>query len=283
MAKIQSILVCGAGTMGAGIAQLSAVSGYKTILFDLNADMLTRAEEQIGAQLKKMEEKGIISVEASSAAFGNILFTTDLSLCKADLIIEAIVENATIKKDLFNKLATLNGRETVYASNTSSISINSLAEGFIYPSQFAGMHFFNPAPIMKLVEVIQGEQSNSAVIDILVSVAKQMKKTAVRCNDAPGFIVNRVARHFYLEAMYMVEKEYLTIAEADAIMEAAGFKMGPFALMDLIGLDINYGVSNIVWEALQKPKRLTPSTLQKEKVEAGDLGRKTGKGFYNYL
>jgi 3-hydroxybutyryl-CoA dehydrogenase len=136
---------------------------------------------------------------------------------------------------------------------------------------------------MKLVEIIQGEHSDPTVITVLVEVAKQMKKTPVRCNDAPGFIVNRVARHYYLEAMYMVEKGYLAIEEADAILEAAGFKMGPFKLMDLIGLDVNYSVSNIVWEALQKPKRLMPSSLQKVKVEAGDLGKKTGKGFYNYL
>lgn len=283
MTEIQSILVCGAGTMGAGIAQLSAVSGYRTLLFDLSSPVLIRAEQQIITQLNKLEEKGTISAEANKAAYERIQFTSNLDLCKADLVIEAIIENVAVKKDLFNKLAALNGSKTIYASNTSSISINSLAEEFMYPHQFAGMHFFNPAPIMKLVEIIQGEHSDPTVITVLVEVAKQMKKTPVRCNDAPGFIVNRVARHYYLEAMYMVEKGYLAIEEADAILEAAGFKMGPFKLMDLIGLDVNYSVSNIVWEALQKPKRLMPSSLQKVKVEAGDLGKKTGKGFYNYL
>ncbi len=283
MAEIQTILVCGAGTMGSGIAQLSAVSGYRTILFDLDSAILTRAEQQISTQLQKLEEKGVISKETNKAASERIQFTTDLNLCKADLAIEAIIENVTIKKDLFHKLAELNGKETIYASNTSSISINSLVEGFMYPAQFAGMHFFNPAPIMKLVEIIQGAQTDPNIIAVLVGVAKQMKKIPVRCSDAPGFIVNRVARHFYLEAMYMVENRHLNIEQADAIMEAAGFKMGPFKLMDLIGLDINYSVSNIVWEALQKPKRLMPSSLQKEKVDAGDLGKKTRKGFYNYL
>ncbi|MBR2648554.1 MAG: 3-hydroxybutyryl-CoA dehydrogenase [Sediminibacterium sp.] len=283
MAEIQTILVCGAGTMGSGIAQLSAVSGYRTILFDLDSAILTRAEQQISTQLQKLEEKGVISKETNKAASERIQFTTDLNLCKADLAIEAIIENVTIKKDLFHKLAELNGKETIYASNTSSISINSLVEGFMYPAQFAGMHFFNPAPVMKLVEIIQGAQTDPNIIAVLVGVAKQMKKIPVRCSDAPGFIVNRVARHFYLEAMYMVENRHLNIEQADAIMEAAGFKMGPFKLMDLIGLDINYSVSNIVWEALQKPKRLTPSSLQKEKVDAGDLGKKTRKGFYNYL
>ena len=150
------------------------------------------------------------------------------------------------------------------------------------PERFAGMHFFNPAPIMKLVEIVKGKQTDYTTIETLTLLTKQMGKTSVVCKDAPGFIVNRVARHYYLEAMYIVEHYQLKIEDADAILEASGFKMGPFKLMDLIGLDINYAVSSIVWEALEKPERLTPSGLQKAKVEAGTLGRKTGKGFYEY-
>jgi 3-hydroxybutyryl-CoA dehydrogenase len=145
-----------------------------------------------------------------------------------------------------------------------------------------GMHFFNPAPIMKLVEVIAGQQSSSTAIDRVIELTKTMGKVPVLCKDAPGFIVNRVARHYYLEAMEMVNEGLTDIESVDAIMEATGFKMGPFKLMDLIGMDINYSVSNIVWEALGKPERLTPSTLQKEKVEKGLLGKKTGEGFYKY-
>jgi 3-hydroxybutyryl-CoA dehydrogenase len=282
MKQIQSIVVCGAGTMGAGIAQLLAVTGFHTILFDVNTSVLEKANNQIDKQLQKMEERGLISAAERVGCLACISFTTDIASCKADLIIEAIVEKIAAKIDLFQQLAAINGNSTIYTSNTSSISINKLAVEFLYPDQFAGMHFFNPAPLMKLVEVIKGKNTSELVIDRLIEVTKKMNKTPVLCNDAPGFIVNRVARHFYLEAMYMVEQGYISIEQADAIMENAGFKMGPFKLMDLIGLDINYGVSQIVWEALDKPKRLTPSTLQKQKVDAGDLGKKTGKGFYEY-
>jgi 3-hydroxybutyryl-CoA dehydrogenase len=283
MEQIESIVVCGAGTMGAGIAQVSAVAGFPTILFDLNSSILEKADNQIRAQLNKMVEKGLIDEAAKQQQYDRLIFTSDIATCKADLIIEAIIEKEEAKTSLFQQLAAINGNATIYATNTSSISIDKLAKEFIYPNQFAGIHFFNPAPLMKLVEVIRGASTDEGVVDQLIVVAKRMKKIPVVCKDAPGFIVNRVARHFYLEAMYMLENGQLTIEQADAIMENAGFKMGPFKLMDLIGLDINYGVSNIVWEALDKPKRLTPSNIQKQKVNAGNLGRKTGKGFYNYL
>jgi 3-hydroxybutyryl-CoA dehydrogenase len=176
----------------------------------------------------------------------------------------------------------VNEPATIYASNTSSISVTAIAEKTAMPSQLAGMHFFNPAPIMQLVEIVQTTFINTQVTDTLLRLAKQMGKTPVLCKDAPGFIVNRVARHYYLEAMLLVEQGHTDMKTIDTIMEATGFKMGPFALMDLIGLDINYAVSNIVWESLGKPKRLTPSALQKQKVDTGDLGKKTGKGFYSY-
>jgi 3-hydroxybutyryl-CoA dehydrogenase len=282
MKQIQSIVVCGAGTMGAGIAQVSALAGFRTILFDVNASVLEKANNQIDKQLQKMEEKGLLNSAEIVGCLARISCTTDIASCKADLIIEAIVEKIAAKTDLFQQLVAINGNATIYTSNTSSISINKLAVELLYPNQFAGMHFFNPAPLMKLVEVIKGKNTSELVIEQLIAVTKKMNKTPVLCNDAPGFIVNRVARHFYLEAMYMVEQGHISIEQADAIMENAGFKMGPFKLMDLIGLDINYGVSQIVWEALDKPKRLTPSALQKQKVDAGDLGKKTGKGFYEY-
>lgn len=281
MYRVETICVCGAGTMGSGIAQVAAQAGFYTILFDLNAAVLDKAAQSIHASLNQLETKGRLQ-EPAADVYARIQFTGDLQLCIADLIIEAIIEQTGAKVALFNQLAELNHSETIFATNTSSISVSAIAEKVVNPSRVAGMHFFNPAPLMKLVEVIRGEQTNEAVIDMLVDIAKRMQKVPVVCKDAPGFIVNRVARHYYLEAMQMVEKGLADPATIDQVMEATGFKMGPFKLMDLIGMDINYGVSQIVWEALGKPERLTPSPVQAAKVAAGELGRKTGKGFYDY-
>jgi len=267
--------------MGSGIAQVAAQAGFYTILFDLNATVLDKAAQSIHASLTQLEAKGRLK-EPAADVYARIQFTGDLQLCIADLIIEAIIEQTNAKVALFNQLAELNHSETIFATNTSSISVSAIAEKVVNSSRVAGMHFFNPAPLMKLVEVIRGEQTNEAVIDMLVAIAKRMQKVPVVCKDAPGFIVNRVARHYYLEAMQLVEKGLADPATIDQVMEASGFKMGPFKLMDLIGMDINYGVSQIVWEALGKPERLTPSPVQAAKVAAGELGRKTGKGFYDY-
>jgi 3-hydroxybutyryl-CoA dehydrogenase len=176
----------------------------------------------------------------------------------------------------------LNSRETIYATNTSSISISEIASGVNDPSRVAGMHFFNPAPLMKLVEVVKGGVTDSTVIETLVDLSKKMSKTPVVCKDAPGFIVNRVARHYYLEAMKLVELGLADIETIDSVMEASGFKMGPFELMDLIGNDINYQVSTSVYDAMHRPLRLAPSAFQQQKVEANELGIKTGKGYYDY-
>ncbi len=211
-----------------------------------------------------------------------IKFTDQLADCVADLVIEAIIEKKEAKINLFNQLALINNKSTILATNTSSISVTEIASGVQYPERVIGMHFFNPAPIMKLVELIKTEQTSAELLNTAVQLVIAMGKTPVICKDAPGFIVNRVARHYYLEAMKLVEEESATFETIDAVMEASGFKMGPFKLMDLIGIDINYGVSNIVWEALDKPERLTPSIIQKQKLDAGYLGRKTGQGFYKY-
>ncbi len=281
MYRVETICVCGAGTMGSGIAQVAAQAGFYTILFDLNAAVLDKAAQSIHASLNQLEAKGRLK-EPAADVFARIQFTGDLQLCIADLIIEAIIEQTGAKVALFNQLAELNHSETIFATNTSSISVSAIAEKVVNPSRVAGMHFFNPAPLMKLVEVIRGTQTDETVIAMLVDIAKRMQKVPVVCKDAPGFIVNRVARHYYLEAMQLVEQGLADPATIDQVMEATGFKMGPFKLMDLIGMDINYGVSQIVWEALGKPERLTPSPVQAAKVAAGELGRKTGKGFYDY-
>mgnify|MGYP001162000358 FL=1 len=281
MYTVETICVCGAGTMGSGIAQVAAQAGFYTILFDLNAGVLDKAAGNIRASLDQLEAKGRLQAPAADV-YARIQFTGDLQLCIADLIIEAIIEQTGAKVALFNQLAELNHSETIFATNTSSISVSAIAEKVVNPSRVAGMHFFNPAPLMKLVEVIRGTQTDETVIAMLVDIAKRMQKVPVVCKDAPGFIVNRVARHYYLEAMQLVEQGLADPATIDQVMEATGFKMGPFKLMDLIGMDINYGVSQIVWEALGKPERLTPSPVQAAKVAAGELGRKTGKGFYDY-
>ncbi len=279
---IQTICICGAGTMGSGIAQVCATAGYKTILFDVNAEMLIKGRLSINKGLQLLVDKQKITVEAKEAILKNIQFTSTNNDCMADVVIEAIVENPEIKASLFNQLAEINHSETIFASNTSSLSITALQQKIRQPERVVGMHFFNPAPIMKLVEVVKGEHTNNAVVEAIYNLTKTLGKTPVICKDSPGFIVNRVARPYYLEAMKLVEEGIATFETVDAVLEASGFKMGPFKLMDLIGMDINYAVSNIVYDALGQPERLKPSVLQKEKVAAGDLGKKTGKGFYEY-
>lgn len=282
MKGIETMVVCGAGTMGSGIAQVAAQAGYQTILYDLHAGMLTKSREAIQKNLQWQVEKGKMTAAEKNTVIEGIHFTNLAQECVGDLILEAIIEKTEAKQELFNQLAAWNGADCIFATNTSSISITHIASGIRHPFRVAGMHFFNPAPLMKLVEVIRGEQTSPEVIDALVEVCMKMGKVPVVCKDAPGFIVNRVARPYYLEAMYLVENSLATMETVDEVMEATGFKMGPFKLMDLIGLDINYGVSQIVWEALGKPERLTPSALQQRKVEAGELGKKTNQGFYHY-
>ncbi|WP_298297107.1 3-hydroxyacyl-CoA dehydrogenase NAD-binding domain-containing protein [Hydrotalea sp.] len=282
MQPISTIAVCGAGTMGSGIAQLCAQKGINTTLFDVNETVVKNSRRHITMNLDSLQQKGKISAAEVNAIQNRLHFTHQLTDCKAPVIIEAIIEEQDAKANLFHQLLAINQNQTILASNTSSISINVLAGGITQPQLLAGLHFFNPATIMELVEVIKGEQTAPGVITTLVALSKQLGKTPVLCNDAPGFIVNRVARPYYLEALRLVEQGLATVEQVDAIMEASGFKMGPFKLMDLIGIDINYGVSCIVWEALGKPPRLMPSALQQQKVTAQQLGKKTGKGFYTY-
>lgn len=282
MYNVNTICVCGAGTMGSGIAQVAAQAGFNTIQFDVNAAMIEKSKAGIEKSLQFLVDKQKISSEEKAAIFSRILFTSDIKNCVADVCIEAIIENKAAKIALFNDLALINSQQTIFATNTSSISVRAIAEGVANPAMVVGLHFFNPATIMKLVEVVQAKNTHAIVVETMVAICKQMNKVPVVCKDAPGFIVNRVARHYYLEAMKLVELNLATVENVDVIMEASGFKMGPFKLMDLIGMDINFGVSHIVWEALGKPERLTPSIIQQQKVKAGELGRKTGKGFYNY-
>ncbi|MBC7589117.1 MAG: 3-hydroxybutyryl-CoA dehydrogenase [Chitinophagaceae bacterium] len=282
MNEVHTICVCGAGTMGSGIAQVAAQAGFNTIQFDVNEAMLLKSKAGIEKSLQYLVDKNKLMSEGKIDILSRITFTSKIENCIADVCIEAIVEKKEAKISLFNDLAKVNNAHTIFATNTSSISIDEIAEGVANPAHVVGMHFFNPATIMKLVEVVKGDKTSDVIVETIVAISKQMNKVPVVCKDAPGFIVNRVARHYYLESMKLIELNLATVETVDVIMEAAGFKMGPFKLMDLIGLDINFGVSHIVWEALGKPERLTPSIIQQQKVEAGDLGKKTGKGFYQY-
>ena len=279
--NIKTICVCGAGTMGSGIAQVAAQAGYSVILFDINEEMLQKGKAAISKNLERLVEKKILKEEVT-AINERIVFTNEIAVCKADIVIEAIAEKETIKVELYRQLSEINTATTLFASNTSSLSITQLQQQIPHPQRMAGMHFFNPAPVMKLVEIIKGNHTSGDTITTLFALAESFGKTPVACTDSPGFIVNRVARPYYLEAMRLVQQGVATMESVDAIMEATGFKMGPFKLMDLIGLDVNYAVSQLVYDALDKPERLQPSPLQKQKIDEGHLGKKTGKGFYEY-
>ena len=279
---IKTIVVCGAGTMGSGIAQVAAMGGYATLLYDVDGDMVEKGRGAIEKSLKTLTEKGKLTLETQQAVTSRLSYSNKSADCVADLIIEAIVERPEVKTGLFKQLAELNTPDTILASNTSSLSLTELAAAIPQPERFIGMHFFNPAVLMKLVEVVTTAQTSPAVIEAVVDAAGQMGKTPVVCRDSPGFIVNHVARPYYLEALNLVEQGLADIETVDTLMEAAGFKMGPFRLMDLIGNDINYVVSCSVYEAMGRPERLRPSSIQEQKVKEGALGRKTGKGYYRY-
>lgn len=279
---INTICVIGAGTMGSGIAQTAAQNGFYTLLFDINAEVLSKAKASIDKSLQFLVDKEKISAEEKENIFERIKFVSDTNDCLADIIIEAIVEKVEAKVAVFNQLAEVNHSEVIFATNTSSLSVSEIQKRVQQPQRVVGMHFFNPAQVMKLVEVVKGEQTLNAVAQTVYDLCLQLKKTPVLCKDAPGFIVNRVARHYYLEAMKLVENGVTTIENVDELMEASGFKMGPFKLMDLIGNDVNLAVSQSLYDACNQEERFKPSALQKDKVSKGELGKKTGKGFYEY-
>jgi 3-hydroxybutyryl-CoA dehydrogenase len=277
---IDSACVCGAGTMGSGIAQVAAASGLPTILYELNQEVLDKAAVSIEKNLQTAVDKNKMTAEEKKQTLSLLTLTNDIGKCSAGLVIEAIVEKLEMKIDLFSKLAAINSKQTIFASNTSSLSITAIAEKIPGPNRVAGMHFFNPPHLMKLVEIVKTEFSDETTIEQLRLLAIRMKKSPVICKDSPGFIVNRVARPFYIESLRIAEEGSVDFATIDAALESAGFKMGPFRLMDLIGNDVNYAVSCSVYEQLGRPERLRPSDIQKEKVEKGELGKKTGRGYY---
>jgi len=279
---VQTICICGSGTMGSGIAQAAAQHGIDTILFDVQPAALEKAQAGIEKNLQLLADKQKITAADHQQIRNRIRYVGNISECRAEVIIEAIVEKLAAKTSLLNQLAEINDKHTILATNTSSLSVTDIAREVAHPGRVIGMHFFNPATIMKLVEVVQTTYTHEQTTQRIVALARQMGKTPVLCKDAPGFIVNHVARPYYLESLKLVEMGISNYETIDRLLEATGFKMGPFRLMDLIGNDINYAVSCQVYEALGKPERLKPSPLQKEKVATGALGRKTGNGYYVY-
>ena len=279
---IHSVAVIGAGTMGQGIAQVAAQAGHKVYLYDVSSEMLTVAQKQIDKNLTKAVELGKLRSEEKVATFQRIQIAHELTALQVDLVIEAIVEKLEVKQKLFASLEAINSPDTIFASNTSSIPITQIAAGLQHPERVVGMHFFNPAHIMKLVEVISGADTNKEVAQVVYDLSVKWGKKPVFAQDAPGFIVNRVARHYYVESLKLVEENVTDFATVDRLLESSGFKMGPFRLMDLIGVDTNFSVTSSMFTSFHYEAKFRPSRIQQQKVDAGHHGRKTGKGFYHY-
>jgi 3-hydroxybutyryl-CoA dehydrogenase len=278
------VAVVGAGTMGVGIAQVAAAAGHRVLLYDAEPSVLPRAKERIAGLLARAVEKERLTSDERERTLGRITPCESLDgLAPAALVIEAIAEDLAEKVRLFQTLEVVCQSEAIFASNTSSLSITALAAGLKQPERMVGMHFFNPAPAMALVEVVRGLASAPEVIETVRATAEKWGKTPVVCRSTPGFIVNRVARPFYGEALRALAEGASDVATIDAVMHAAGgFRMGPFELIDLIGLDVNLAVSCSIHGAYSGDPRYTPSLLQQELVEAGRLGQKCGRGFYDH-
>ena len=275
-------MVAGAGTMGQGIAQLCVEAGLPTLVYDVSSAMLPKAKAAIEAAWDARIAKGKLN-ESDAERFKSMLQYSDRSEdLRGDLLIEAVIESASVKRALFGTVEAQNGPETVLASNTSSIPMEQLAEGLARPERVVGLHFFNPAPVMKLVEVIRGPLTLPDVAERVDALARTMGKIVVHAQDSPGFIVNRVARPYYAESLRLVGDGGVTPQDLDRLMESVGFRMGPFRLMDLIGVDTNLSVTTSVYEGLGRPPRFEPHPVQQNKVAQGHNGRKSGRGFYDY-
>jgi 3-hydroxybutyryl-CoA dehydrogenase len=277
--------IVGAGTMGAGIAQLAMQAGHEVLLNDVDEAAIARGRDRIASGLDRLVAKGRMDADEAGAALAERLRDAhglDTLAAEADIVIEAALEDLDLKRTIFRALDSSAPVSTLLATNTSALSVSEIADATQHPERVLGLHFFNPAPVMALVEVVEGEQTSSATLQSGLDFARGLGKTAVACRDAPGFIVNRVNRPFTLEALRMVDAGQATVEGIDRAVEAAGYPMGPFRLMDLVGIDVNLAVARALYEAFDHAPRFRPSARQEELVAAGTLGRKTGRGFYRY-
>lgn len=279
-----NVAIIGSGTMGSGIAQVAATAGCKVKVVDSNPDALAKSAKNLEITLSKLVEKNKIDEAEKARISNNFSYVSSVKeLADADLVIEAIVENLDVKKKLFSELETIVSTKTILASNTSSLSIASIASACKNPERVIGIHFFNPAPVMALVEVIPAIQTNKDVVEKTVQTISDWKKVVAVAKDTPGFIVNRVARPFYSEAIRIYEEGFADFVTIDWAMKSIGnFKMGPFELMDFIGNDVNYAVTESVFTSFYFDPRYKPSFTQKRLSEAGFFGRKSGRGYYDY-
>ncbi|WP_449539006.1 3-hydroxyacyl-CoA dehydrogenase NAD-binding domain-containing protein [Ferdinandcohnia sp. Marseille-Q9671] len=284
MQQIKKVGVIGSGTMGAGIAQLVVQNGYPVVLFDIDEETVTRAKDSIKSKLNRLVEKEKITSQIAELAKNRLSISTNMnSFADCQLVIEAAPEKIEIKRTIFSQLEEVCAKDAILATNTSSLSITEISGQCSYPGRIAGLHFFNPAPIMTLVEVVKGLKTDSNTIEQLVHFAKCINKSPVTCMDTPGFIVNRVARPFYNEALRIMNDNIASIEQIDRIMKRAGnFKMGPFELQDLIGIDINFATTKSVYEGFHGESRFRPHYYQERMVQSGSLGRKTKGGYFRY-
>lgn len=281
---VERVGVVGAGTMGAGIAQVSALGGYRTAIYELDGKALERGLEQIRDAMQRGAERGRWAEAEAAKALERIVGGTEIDvLADCDLVVEAAPEDLELKRQLFERLASVCGPETVLATNTSSLSVTAIAAAAPGPERIVGMHFFNPPALMKLVEVVAGEESGEPALELTAEVGRRMGRTPIRARDSVGFVANRCVRPLFLESLRMLGEGLASHDEIDRIVRlGAGLRMGPFELMDLIGIDVNFAVARSFWEQSFGEPRWRPNPIQQRMVASGRLGRKAGRGFYAY-